>query len=198
MKSFWDNRYAESDYVYGEEPNVFFAEQLKLMKPGTIILPCDGEGRNGVFAAISGWTVYAFDSSEEGKAKALKLAAKRGVKINYAVQDAAMVNYANDSADVIALVYAHLPTEVRKSLHQNAVKWLKPGGSLILEAFNPSQLVNTSGGPKDVNLLYTADMLIHDFEGLQTDFMETLETTLREGKYHEGKSDIIRYVGHKI
>ncbi|HBQ61730.1 MAG TPA: SAM-dependent methyltransferase, partial [Balneolaceae bacterium] len=29
MKDFWNERYAESEYVYGTEPNKFFADQLK-------------------------------------------------------------------------------------------------------------------------------------------------------------------------
>lgn len=198
MSEYWNKRYVDSDYAYGEEPNVFFAEQLNSLKAGTIILPCDGEGRNGVFAAKSGWNVYAFDSSEKGKTKAMKLAEKSGVEINYIIEDAVSVSYANDSADVVALIYAHLPPDVRKPLHQQSVAWLKPGGRLILEAFNPTQLHNSSGGPKDIGMLYTEKMLREDFKGLRIEFAELLQTSLDEGKYHEGKADIIRFAGVKI
>jgi SAM-dependent methyltransferase len=197
MKSFWNDRYAEREYVYGEEPNVFFAEQLKLLKPGVIILPCEGEGRNAVFAANSDWKVFAFDSSKEGKSKALKLAEKKGALIDYLIGDAAEINYTDNSADLVALIYAHLPPEVRKQLHQKTVHWLKPGGHLILEAFNPAQLGNTSGGPKDVSFLYTENLLKQDFEGLKIEFIQTLHTTLNEGKYHEGNADIIQLIGIK-
>jgi SAM-dependent methyltransferase len=198
MKSFWNDRYAEREYVYGEDPNIFFAEQLKSLKPGVIILPCEGEGRNAVFAANNGWKVFAFDSSEEGKAKAVRLAEKKGALIDYLIGDAKEINYSDDSADVVALIYAHLPPEVRKPLHQKAVQWLKPGGRVILEAFNPAQLGNTSGGPKDVSFLYTENILKQDFEGMQIEFTQTLQTTLNEGKYHEGKADIIQLIGIKI
>jgi SAM-dependent methyltransferase len=198
MKSFWNDRYAEKEYVYGEDPNVFFAEQLKALKPSAIILPCEGEGRNAVFAANNGWKVFAFDSSEEGKAKAMKLAEQKGALIDYLIADAAEINYADNSADVVALIYAHLPPEVRKQLHQKAMKWLKPGGRVILEAFNPAQLGNTSGGPKDLTFLYTENILKQDFEGLQIAFIQTLQTILNEGKYHEGKADIIQFIGIKI
>jgi len=30
MNNFWNDRYNEKEYVYGEEPNVFFADQLNL------------------------------------------------------------------------------------------------------------------------------------------------------------------------
>jgi hypothetical protein len=75
---------------------------------------------------------------------------------------------------------------------------LKPGGRIIVEAFNTKQLQNNSGGPKDLSLLYTEDIIKEDFDGLKTDLIQTLQTELREGKYHEGMADIIRFVGIKI
>ena len=54
MNSFWNDRYSEAEFVYAEAPNIYFAEELGKLKPGTIILPCDGEGRNAVHAARQG------------------------------------------------------------------------------------------------------------------------------------------------
>jgi hypothetical protein len=42
MKDFWEERYKNQAFVYGESPNVFFAETLTTLTPGKIILPCDG------------------------------------------------------------------------------------------------------------------------------------------------------------
>jgi hypothetical protein len=66
MSNTWNERYSKTEYVYGEIPNVFFAAQLGTLQPGNIILPCEGEGRNAVYAASQGWNVEAFDSSEAG------------------------------------------------------------------------------------------------------------------------------------
>jgi hypothetical protein len=120
-KNFWNERYSEKEYVYGEEPNVFFAEQVKNIKPGKIILPCEGEGRNAVYAASLGWEVNAFDSSEAGKIKALQLAAVKGVSINYTVYDANTITYAENSVDIVAFIYAHFPATIRKQIHQKAI-----------------------------------------------------------------------------
>jgi SAM-dependent methyltransferase len=198
MKNFWNERYSEKEYIYGEEPNIFFAEQLKNIKPGKIILPCEGEGRNAVYAASCGWEVNAFDSSEAGKTKALQLAAVKGVSINYAVDDATTITYAENSVDVVAFIYAHFPATIRKQIHQKAITWLKPGGKLILEAFNPQQLQNNSGGPKELSMLYTEDMMKEDFVSLNIELIKNLTTELSEGKYHEGKASIIRVVGIKL
>lgn len=45
---------------------------------------------------------------------------------------------------------------------------LRPGGILLLEAFSPSQLAKTSGGPKNPDLLYSLDLIRGDFITLLT------------------------------
>ncbi len=197
MKEFWNERYGEEDYVYGEQPNVFLAEQLSFLPRGKIILPCEGEGRNAVFAAELGWETFAFDQSEAGKLKSDALANKRGVSIQYIIQDALEVKYEANTFDVVAFIFAHFPAAIRQQIHRRAVKWLKPGGRIILEAFHPNQLNFQSGGPKELSMLYTPSMLQDDFKSLSVEYQETTETTLSEGKYHEGKASVTRFVGVK-
>ena len=196
--SFWNERYSQRDFVYGESPNVFFAETLSLIKPGNIILPCDGEGRNAVFASTKGWNVHAFDLSEAGKLKADHLALKYGTVIQFQITDAILATYPENSADVVALIYTHLPPMVRKTLHQNIIKWLKPGGKVILETFCPEQLKNSSGGPKDINMLYTKEVLSSDFKDLSIELLDYAQIELSEGKFHEGPADVIRMIATKI
>lgn len=196
--SFWNERYSQSEFVYGEGPNIFFAEELSKLMPGTIILPCDGEGRNAVYAATKGWNVQAFDLSEAGKLKADYLALKYGVEIDFQIMDAEFASFSDESTDVVALIYAHLPPEVRKTLHLNSIKWLKPGGKVILEVFCPDQLNNSSGGPKDINMLYTKEMLSDDFKDLKIELLEYKKIELKEGKFHEGPADVIRMIATKL
>jgi len=60
-------------------PNHFFKEELDNVKPGNILLPAEGEGRNAVYAAKLGWNVLAFDDSASGKKKAKKLAEENNI-----------------------------------------------------------------------------------------------------------------------
>jgi len=196
--SFWNERYSQRDFVYGESPNLFFADTIKQLKPGLIILPCDGEGRNAVYAAKEGWKVQAFDLSDAGKLKADHLALKYSAQIDFQIMDAALAKYPNESADAVALIYAHLPNTVREILHSNVIKWLKPGGKIILEAFCPAQLNNNSGGPKDINLLYTKEILLGDFKNLSIDLLSYDHIILNEGKFHEGPADVIRMIATKV
>ncbi|WP_339901057.1 class I SAM-dependent methyltransferase, partial [uncultured Cyclobacterium sp.] len=136
----WNERYGEEDYAYGEKPNVFFEEKIEALKAGKILLPAEGEGRNAVFAAKIGWSVFAFDQSEEGKKKALKLANKNGVTIDYQVGDLGAVNFPQEEFDVIGLIYAHFPANLKSVYHKNLDKYLKKGGQIIFEAFSKNNL----------------------------------------------------------
>ncbi|WP_296620416.1 bifunctional 2-polyprenyl-6-hydroxyphenol methylase/3-demethylubiquinol 3-O-methyltransferase UbiG [Marivirga sp.] len=197
MIEFWNERYAKDEFIYGTEPNEFLREQLENLPKGKIILPCDGEGRNAVFAAKLGWEVNAFDFSSSAKEKAKALAKQESVSLNYEVADIHEKDFKENSVDVVALIYAHFPEKLRKIAHQKAVKWLKPGGRLILEAFNPNQLDNNTGGPKSIDMLYTESMLRDDFQDLKIEKLESLDTNLSEGDFHKGKADVIRLIAVK-
>lgn len=66
MKDFWNERYSHEKLAYGAEPNEFFRNQLQHLRPGKLLVPAEGEGRNAVYAAQQGWQVTAFDFSEAG------------------------------------------------------------------------------------------------------------------------------------
>lgn len=197
MENFWNTRYAEDEFAYGTAPNRFLEEQLEVLTPGKIILPCEGEGRNAVYAAMKGWEVEAFDMSEEGFNKSMKLAQQNNVRINYHIADAGSIDYPAEIFDVAALIYTHLPPSVRSAFHHKVISWLRPGGVMILEAFNSLQARNASGGPKDPSMLYTQEILEEDFKQLKVKLLTNTKITLDEGKYHQGPADVIRFVGIK-
>jgi hypothetical protein len=58
MKEFWNERYSEKEYVYGESPNKYLKKQLLQLPTGKILFPCEGEGRNAVFAAANHWDTF--------------------------------------------------------------------------------------------------------------------------------------------
>lgn len=198
MSLHWDERYNRKEYVYGSTPNVFFENQLTDLKPGVILLPCEGEGRNALFAAQSNWNVVAFDSSEVGKYKAMALATQNNVSYDYQILDVNEANFEPESFDVIALIYAHFKPQLRSKFHATIQRWLKPGGKIILEAFNPEQLNYNSGGPKDLDMLYSTDILYKDFEGMKIELIETSTIVLDEGAFHQGDAAVIRFVAQKV
>lgn len=197
MKNQWDERYARQEYIYGTEPNKFLKEQLSLLKPGRILFPAEGEGRNAVFAASQGWKTDAFDQSVEGQKKALKLATHKGVTINYYIQSLNDWNPEPDQYDCIALIFVHLPDGLRQQVHNAVVRALKPGGTLLLEAFTLNQLPRTSGGPKTAELLFLEEQITSDFKDLKfTTFAET-QSMLNEGPLHQGLADVFQLTAIK-
>jgi SAM-dependent methyltransferase len=197
MKNEWDERYARQEYIYGTEPNKFLKEQLSLLKPGRILFPAEGEGRNAVFAASIGWETDAFDQSVEGQRKAIKLATHKGVSIDYYIQSLNDWNPEPDQYDCIALIFVHLPEGLRQQVHNAVIRSLKPGGTLLLEAFTLNQLPRTSGGPKTAELLFTRELIVSDFKELIfTEFAES-QTTLNEGPLHQGLADVIQLTALK-
>jgi ubiquinone/menaquinone biosynthesis C-methylase UbiE len=195
MKEAWNERYSSEEYQYGKEPNKFFADNIAALKPGKILLPAEGEGRNAVFAAKLGWDVHAFDISEKGREKALKLAEEAGVSISYTVADFGSYNAEEGSFDCLALIFAHMHESVRMDYHRRLVRFLKPGGILLLEAYSKKQLTKSSGGPQDLSLLYTEDQLKMDFIDFEKlDQCSTLKV-LKEGLLHSGLSETIQVCG---
>lgn len=202
MKEFWNQRYGASEYAYGTEPNVFFKAQLDRLPAGRILLPAEGEGRNAVYAASQGWEVEAYDISEAGKAKALQLAAQQKVNIHYQVGTLKNLDYVNDSFDVIGLIFAHLPAEIRTNTHQRLSQLLRPGGHIILEAFHKEHLKYNqnnpqAGGPKNADLLYDIALLQQDFPGFKFWILEEKIYTLQEGKFHIGESAVVQMLAQK-
>lgn len=196
-KQFWDDRYSSGNYLYGTRPNLFFKEQLDKLEPGKLLLPAEGEGRNAIYAAREGWSVDAFDISEKGRRKALELAKRNHVTVNYYLSSYDDYNIEEGFYDVIGLIYAHLHSSQRRSIHNKLIKGLKPGGHLILEAFTKEQIENDSGGPKDPEMLYNLDELLKDFEALKVLEADATDIDLQEGEHHEGTANVVRLVARK-
>ncbi|MEI7485471.1 MAG: methyltransferase domain-containing protein, partial [Ignavibacteriota bacterium] len=197
--NFWNKRYAEPEYAYGKEPNEYFKEVIDGLKPGKILLPGEGEGRNAVYAATKGWEVTAIDLSTEGKNKADKLAKESNVKIKYIVSSFEEYSFIENEYDAIALIFIHLNPTARESMHRAIIKSLKYDGTLIIEAFSKPQINNASGGPKNVDDLYSTEELENDFSGfnLRSISVSEQQIQLAEGPYHTGIADIVRLTAMK-
>lgn len=202
MKEFWNERYAAPEFAYGETPNGFLQEQLPLLKPGKMLFPAEGEGRNAVFAAQLGWEAHAFDFSTAAAKKAERLASNRGVSIHYEVADLDAVKYPAETFDAMALVFAHFPAAKRSSYHRTLGTFLKPGGIVLVEAFSKSHIRynadGKAGGPRDPAMLYSREELAQDFPGFEIILLEETEVELNEGLYHNGLSAVVRFIGKKL
>jgi hypothetical protein len=196
-KEEWDSRYATTNLAYGSKPNEFLVQSLKTEKPGSILFPGEGEGRNSLWAAKKDWDVSAFDFSSEAKKKAERSYYANKVRVNYTISDALDFR-PTQQFDAIALIFFHLPSSQRATFYQRCYSWLKPNGILIMECFHAEQIGRFSGGPKNPDLFHSIDELKVEFAHLHFDTLSKEEVTLNEGPLHQGRAIVIRALGRKV
>jgi cyclopropane fatty-acyl-phospholipid synthase-like methyltransferase len=199
MDSYWDQRYAEDDYVFGEAPNAFLASQAGRLKPGMRALAvADGEGRNGVWLAQQGLAVLSVDSSVVAQAKARRLAEMRGVPVQLAQVDLVDWTWPEAAFDVVVAIFVQFAgPALRAEFFERMQRALRPGGLLLLEGYRPEQMGYDSGGPSAVENLYTEPMLREAFGGMQLLELRAYDAAIEEGKGHSGMSALIDLVARR-
>ena len=195
----WQARYATPDYLFGTAPNAFLKSQAHLFpKRGTALAIADGEGRNGVFLAEQGLDVLSLDFSPLAQAKARQLAAARGVDMRIEQADITAWRWPEAAFDLVAAIFFQFsaPPE-RDAIFAGIRKTLKPGGLLLLEGYRPKQLEYNTGGPSQVENLYTRELLEQAFAGFSTLDIREHDSEIAEGVRHVGMSALIDLVGRK-
>ena len=204
----WNQRYAGEDFHFGTEPNDWLARHAGVWTPGQRVLcVADGEGRNSVWLARQGLRVEAFDVAETGLAKARRLARERGVDVSYvhadidhyAWPDAPVAEGAQDARfDGVAAIFVQFAhPELRARMFDRFVRALRPGGRLVLQGYTPKQLEYRTGGPGQVDHLYTEALLREAFAALDIEVLEAYDAEVAEGAGHRGRSALIGLVGRK-
>lgn len=197
-RDFWNTRYTDGGSVYGTEPLSFLKNNLSYISPkGRVLLPADGYGRNGVFLATQGFDVHSFDGSQVAVAQSLLSAEEAGVRIKASVSAVADFDFGVDLYDAVVSSYFHLQPELPFSLHEKYVTCLKAGGVIILEGFAKEQMQYQSGGPRDVDMLFSEDILRADFKGFDILSLNTSTEILNNGAVHQGEGVVIRLLARK-
>ncbi|MEJ5211168.1 MAG: class I SAM-dependent methyltransferase [Burkholderiales bacterium] len=198
-REMWDGHYAEPHYIFGTEPNVFLASQKALLRPGQRALAvADGEGRNGVWLAQQGLQVVSVDFSAPAVEKAKRLAAERGVQVEFHVADVMEWDWPQQAFDIVAAIFIQFaPPRERAILFQRIKDALKPGGHLILQGYTPKQLEYRTGGPSAAENMYTEDLLRQAFADMDILHLREHEDFIAEGTKHYGMSALIDMVARK-
>jgi cyclopropane fatty-acyl-phospholipid synthase-like methyltransferase len=192
----WNQRYSNDEFAYGTEPNSFLVANARLLT-GPVLSLAEGEGRNAVFLASLGLDVLGVDGSEVGLAKAQKLAESKGVRISIEVADLATYEPPSNFYGSVVSISAHLPSDVRRRLYPLVEKSLKPGGIILLEAYSKSQLARNTGGPKDPDMLMTADGIVNEFPHCEVILCQEIEREVVEGEFHTGLASVVQFIGRK-
>lgn len=203
----WESRFAEKEYVFGKQPNYFLAACKPLLPTtGKVLAVADGEARNGVWLAEQGLEVLSLDFSPAAQAKGRLLAAERriaispvaGAKLSFEQADVHTWSYPENTYDVVVEIFTQFSMPAER-----AQKWagmrrsLKPSGLLILQGYTPKQLEYGTGGPKEVENLYTRAMLEESFAEFREMRFAEEELEMHEGERHSGMSAVIGMTARK-
>jgi len=195
----WEARFATPDYAFGKEPNYFLRSCQKLLpRRGQALAVADGEGRNGVWLAEQGLDVVSLDFSPAAQNKARALAAERRVKVVFVKTDVHVWDYPQATFDVVVEIFAQFSPPAERTIKWRGMRRaLKPGGLLIIQGYTPKQLQHGTGGPKQLENLYTRAMLEREFGDFRDLKIVEEERDMREGASHAGLSAVIGLTAFK-
>lgn len=194
----WNSRFQAENYVYGKEPNLFISEvQKKLKLSGDVLTIAEGEGRNAVFLAEHGMNVTAWDYAESGLAKTKKLAEERNVDVQTKLVDLNEAVWEKNKWDELVCIFGHFPKELRQKTLQGVKEAVKPGGYFITEVYSRYQIPYNSGGPRELDFLYTPEEFLQIFADWRIVHFFMGEVVRHEGELHNGLAHVIQFVGQK-
>jgi hypothetical protein len=120
------------------------------------------------------------------------------VSVAFVRADVHSWDYPEAAFDVVAEIFTQFSSPAER-----AGKWqgmrttLKPGGLLIIQGYTPRQLQYGTGGPKQVENLYTPAMLEDAFRGFRDMRIVEEELEMDEGSAHRGMSAVINFTARK-
>jgi SAM-dependent methyltransferase len=180
----WDERYAQSELVWGAPPNSTVVEHVYGLErstplladgpdgeppalPRALDLAC-GEGRNALWLATHGWQVHAVDYSQVGVDKGRTIATRlsRSVRsrITWQCADVTELDSAGITGpyELVLMVFLHLPADQRRPLVHRLADLVAPGGTLLVLGHDSTNRTDGFGGPQDADVLFTPDDIVAD------------------------------------
>ncbi|CAM3933310.1 class I SAM-dependent methyltransferase [Alkalicoccus chagannorensis] len=190
-EQFWDERFQQETFVYGEEANRFIQEKASLLR-GHVGCFAEGEGRNAVYLAEQGHEVTAIDQSGTGLEKTARLAEARGIRVNTKQMDLTAESPGTDVFDSAVLVFGHVPKATQHELLQQMVRSVRAGGVILLEVYSEKQLDYRTGGPPVQELLYAPEDILFWADAHHCLHFYYGEAERYEGAGHHGRCHVIQ------
>ena len=139
----WDAAYMTDTPSFRQEPNGFLASVIEGVEPGRALDVGMGQGRNTLFLARQGWRTSGFDVSEAGVSQAIRQASEEGLEIEAVVESFSEFDWGEEQWDLIVVAYFPF---LRQSLAP-MLKSLRPGGSIVVEAYQAEAALDRPPGP---------------------------------------------------
>ena len=184
----WDERYAESDLVWGLEPNRFIRAQCEHLRIGRAVDIACGEGRNAIWLARLGWHVTALDYSTVAIERGRQLSSKEdpavASRMVWRVEDVTTTPFKEGAFDLAVISYLHLPPDQTATAMRSAGASVAPAGHLVIVGHDRRNLREGVSGPQDESRLYQPDevrALLEEIPGMVVELAETVERETPDG-----------------
>lgn len=205
QESLWSQRYRDAgeDYLFGTQPNRFLAHRAARLADGHRALAvADGEGRNSVWLAEQGLEVTAVEISDVAIEKARRLAAGRGVAVEFLRADMMSSDWPPPELagafDWVVGIFIQFVGPAERERQFAALKRVtRRRGRILLQGYTPKQLDYRTGGPSAVENLYTPELLREAFADWVIEELVEYEDDVAEGNAHRGRSALIGMVARK-
>ena len=187
----WDARYAAVENLWASKPNRFLVAEVADLPPGRALDLACGEGQNAIWLASLGWDVLGVDYSEVAVAKAQARAEREGVAARFLCADLVEYEPEREAFALVIVLYLHIPSTHRASVHAKASAAVAPDGTFVLLGHDLTNLTEGVGGPSDPDILYTAEEIAAELPGL---VIEKATTVLRDvhGEERDAIDTIVR------
>jgi SAM-dependent methyltransferase len=184
----WDERYAESDLVWGAEPNRFVRAQCENLPIGRAVDLACGEGRNALWLARLGWHATGVDYSAVAIERARALASRERPEVEarlvWRVGDVTVDPIKPESFDLVLISYLHLPPDETRAVMLNAGQAVAAEGHLVIVGHDRRNLREGVSGPQDESRLYDAGTIrevLSDVPGLVVELAEIVTRETPDG-----------------
>jgi SAM-dependent methyltransferase len=170
----WERHYAERMTHRHAGVHVSLESRLEPLVPGTALDLACGAGANAVWLAQHDWQVTAVDFSATAIGLAREHAASAGVAVDWIVADLLTYEPRPESFALVLLSFLQLPPDERNLVLGRAAAAVAPGGTFLLAAHDPANLLEGIHGPRDPELLYAAADVVSHLGGFEIEEAEQL------------------------
>jgi SAM-dependent methyltransferase len=172
--------------MFNTAPNGFLVTITKGLKPGRSLDVGMGQGRNTIYLAQQGWDSVGFDPADRAVAAAQEQAKKLGVKITTHVAKAEAFDWGDSAWDLIVL-----SSVGAREFTTQAMRALRPGGMLVVEAFHRDA---TKSGPIGGAVVFDTNELLTLFSTLR---VVRYEDTTAPADFGRGETRVVRLAAVK-
>jgi SAM-dependent methyltransferase len=178
----WDERHAAREPIESHEPDPELVRLAARLAPGRALDLAAGDGRNATWLATQGWASTGVDFSLVALERARGAAERAGASVSWVHADLLAWEPVPASADLVVIMFPHLPADERRAVFAKASAALAPGGHALIVGHDLKNLDRDVPGPKDPSNLYTPEAVAADLPGLVVEEARQVDHDLGGGR----------------